>query len=410
MKSAANRFRCSGGIWWNREVTQLTKEFAVRRICVALSASLLVVLVGITIFVATFDVDKYRGAVQNQLQKGLGRPIKLGNMHVKLFPPRFAVDDLAIFDDPQFSPYAPFLKAEELGVSVKFLPLLHKQIEIESISLERPSINLIKNPAGMWNFGSIIQPRKMGTAKAAPPISRDESTKARLPETVLQQNSGFQNTSQIAEQRVSVGELIIRNGQISLVDQTQDKTRSVYDHIDVTLKNFALNSPFTIEATVRAGSGNLKLQGSGGPLAEQDFSKTPFSGTLNLKGVGIAALTKFLNSSSLNGTDGVINGQLRVTNDSGKLAAQGDTTIKNAKVHGMDLGYPVSAQYDIIDDLSSNILAIRKLMLKLGPVPIQVTGTVDSKSLPARINIKLRATNVSYAEASPVLGLSHIQI
>jgi hypothetical protein len=87
---------------------------------------------------------------------------------------------------------------------------------------------------------------------------------------------------------------------------------SLYDHIDINLKNFSPNQPFTIEASahmVGAGSQDLRLQGKGGPLVQQDLVKTPFHGSLDLKQVGLTDLSKFLNSSALSGTDGVLTGQ-----------------------------------------------------------------------------------------------------
>jgi hypothetical protein len=148
------------------------------------------------------------------------------------------------------------------------------------------------------------------------------------------------------------------------------------------------------------------LQGKGGPLAKTDLSKTPFQGTLELKQVGISDFTKFLNSPALNGTDGVISGQTRINNDSGRITAEGETNIENVKVHGMELGYPVSAQYDISNDLSGDTVAVRKLTVKLGSTPIEMTGTVNSKSTPAHIDVNLRANNISIAEAAKFAAAS----
>ena len=99
---------------------------------------IVIVVAGLLIFVATFDVNKYHGTIQSELEKRLGRPVILGDMHLSVFPPRFRVQNLAIADDPRFSPEAPFVKAQELDVSVKLLPLWHKQVEINSLNLRRP--------------------------------------------------------------------------------------------------------------------------------------------------------------------------------------------------------------------------------------------------------------------------------
>jgi hypothetical protein len=166
---------------------------------------------------------------------------------------------------------------------------------------------------------------------------------------------------------------------------------------------------FTIDAAVHmpgAGSQDLRLQGKGGPLAQPDLSKTPFHGTLNLRQVGIVDLSKFLNSPALSGTDGVMTGQTKINSDSGKLTAEGETNIEKVKVHGMELGYPVSAQYDLTDDLPVDLITIRRFAVKLGPSPLEMSGTVDSKSTPAQIDLNLRVNNVSIAEAAKFAAAS----
>ena len=60
-----------------------------RRLGIITGVIFLVVVVAVAIFAATFDVNKYRGTIQSQLEKRLGRPVLLGDMGLSLFPPRF---------------------------------------------------------------------------------------------------------------------------------------------------------------------------------------------------------------------------------------------------------------------------------------------------------------------------------
>ena len=374
------------------------EETFVRRIGIALGIIVLLIVVAAAIFVATFDVNQYRGTIQSELEKRMGRRVELGDMRLKLLPPRFRVQDLAIADDPRFSPDAPFVKAKLLDVSVKFLPLLHKQVEIDSLTLQRPSVNLIKNHSGAWNFDSIGPKSEMATSRGT---SQPHRPKPQPPQSSTPTSSAPSSTS--AQEQFSLRELTIQDGQVSFLDQSQDKKPSLYDHIDVTLRDFAPSRPFTVDATAHmAGVGDqaLHLQGQGGPLPEHDLSKTPFQGNLELKQVGINDFTKFMNSPALSGTDGVMTGKTRITNTSGKVTAEGETNIQNMKVRGMELGYPVSAQYDLTNDLPSELVTVRKLTVKLGPTPIDVTGTLQTKSTPARLDMNLRANNVSVAEAA----------
>ena len=155
-----------------------------------------------------------------------------------------------------------------------------------------------------------------------------------------------------------------------------------------------------------AGSQQARLQGEGGPIVNGDPAMTPFRGTLSLKQVTIGDLSKFLNSPVLAGTDGTVTGETKINNESGKLTAQGETQIQNAKLHGMELGYPIAAQYELTNDQASDLLTIRNFILKLGSTPLTLSGTVSSKSTPAIFDLNIRANNVSIAEAAKLAAAS----
>src|SRR5207249_10952833 len=81
--------------------------------------------------------------------------------------PSFRVQSLAIADDPRLRSEKPFVQAQELDVTVKLLPLLHKSVEVSSLNLQRPTVELIKDPQGVWNFAS-IGPTQEQNAPASP--------------------------------------------------------------------------------------------------------------------------------------------------------------------------------------------------------------------------------------------------
>jgi hypothetical protein len=88
-----------------------------------------------TDFAATFDVNKYRGSIQSQLEKRLGRPLLVGDMSPNFLPPRFRVQNLAVRDDPRFSPDAPFHKSARAGFyGLTQKPLLAYLDEIHALS------------------------------------------------------------------------------------------------------------------------------------------------------------------------------------------------------------------------------------------------------------------------------------
>src|ERR1700736_116456 len=128
-----------------------------RKIAIVIGIVVAIIVIAVGILFATFNPNDYRGTIQTKLEQQLNRRVSLGNMSLGLFPLRFKVANLSIADDPKFNSNSPFIQAQELSVSVKLLPLLSKSVEVDSLSLEHPSVELIKNAQGVWNFASVGQ-------------------------------------------------------------------------------------------------------------------------------------------------------------------------------------------------------------------------------------------------------------
>src|SRR5204862_5109641 len=125
----------------------------------------------------------------------------------------------------------------------ELLPLLHHELQISSLQLSRPAVELVRNPQGMWNFSTLV------------PEKQPEQSRA-----------------------LSLDKLKIYDGQIGITDLKQNSPRAVYDHIDLLVFDFAPDKPFSVEAQAHLpGSGEqvLKLQGKVGPIQRNDIARTP---------------------------------------------------------------------------------------------------------------------------------------
>lgn len=353
-----------------------------RRVLIVIGSIVAVVLVCAGIFVATFDVNRYRGTIQTQLEQHLGRKVTLGDMHLHLFPPSFSAQDLSIAEDPAFAPDKAFVQTQELGVAIKLLPLLKGGVEIDSLNLQRPTVELIRNEQGVWNFSSIGQPAQPATPSAS--------------------TSSYQ---------ISLAKLVITDGQVALTDLQAKKPRAVYDHIDISVLDFAPNAAFSFDVAAHlpgAGTQQIRLQGQAGPIVAGQPAATPFHGTLDLQQVAIAGLQKFLDSPAMEGTDGVLSGQTKLSNESGKLTASGQMNVQNAKVRGLALGYPISMDYDITDDVPADLLTVRSTTVKLGSMPILLSGTVNTKPTPPQLDVHVKVNSVSITDAAKLAAASGV--
>src|SRR5271169_935790 len=279
-------------------------------------AIVVIVLVAVVIVIALalprlIDVNQYRGQIQSQLQQRLNRPVQLGEMSLGVFPLRVAVKDVTIGDDPSFHSNVPFAQVGELDVSIALLPLLMKNIQVDSLELKQAKIEIICNAQGLWNFstaGSVPPPTQQ-----APPAQPQAPAKQAPPPAAPPTSGGF-----------SLAELKITDSQIAVTDHQKQQARAVYDHIDVTLRDYSPGKPFTLDATAHlpgGGAETVQLSGDGGPVNNSDFASTPFKGKIKLKEVSISGLQRFLNAAALQGTDAVLSGSADLANASGKMSA-----------------------------------------------------------------------------------------
>ncbi|MGO9519411.1 MAG: AsmA-like C-terminal region-containing protein, partial [Candidatus Korobacteraceae bacterium] len=195
----------------------------------------------------------------------------------------------------------------------------------------------------------------------------------------------------------------IADGQIAITDDLKHQPRAVYDHIDLTLKDYAPGKPFSIDATTHLpGSGlqTLQLTGDGGPVNNADIVKTPFKGSVKLKEVALSGLQKFLNAAALQGTDAIISGSTELSNTSGKLAANGSLKLDKAVIRGVEVGYPIAADFDLTDELANDLLQIKKGSLKLGSTPLSVSGTINSHTSTSVVDMNVSTSNASIQEVA----------
>jgi AsmA protein len=369
-----------------------------RKVGIAIGVLLVVIIAVLVIAPKMINVNKYHDEIQSQLSAKLGRPVTLGEMSLSLLPPKFTVQNANIFEDSKFGS-GTFAQMQSMAVRVKLLPLLSKNVEIQSLTLEHPQVEMIRNEQGVWNFASLGKPSSAeapsGGAKAPSAPAKPSPTQ---PTTSEPQSSGG---------KFELSELNINDGSVAITDRQKHQPRAVYDHIDLTLKDFAENQPFTVTLAAHLpGNGKqvAKLEGKGGPINNANTLMTPFDGTLELEQVSLSGAQKFLNSAALENTDAVITGKADVKNVGGKLNSKGSWKIEDAKVHGTDIGYPISLDYDASNDLANDVVQISNANLKLGSTPVDIRGTVNTKSTPSLADLKIKANDVSISEMARLAG------
>src|ERR1039457_2695477 len=364
-----------------------------RKLVIAVVAVAVLLFVVMLLLPHLIDVNQYHGEIQAQLQSRLNRPVKLGAMSLAVFPLRVQVQDVTIGEDPRYKSKLPFADIGEMDISVKLFPLLSKTIAIESLTLKRPKIELIKDQAGVWNFTSLGQAPAAPVTNAAPPPAQTPAKPA-APAQAPAASEG---------QAFALDELKIADGQVAITDFEKKQPRAVYDHIDLTLKDYAPNQPFSIDLVAHVpgkGAETLSLSGKGGPVNQAQMLSTPFDGKLKLNEVSLAGAQKFLNNAALEGTDAMLSGETDLTNAGGKMSAKGSLKITDAVIRNVQVGYPITADFNVTDDLSNDVIQIGQGAVKLGSTPLSLTGTLNTHSATTVADVNVSASDASIEDAA----------
>src|SRR5664279_5511248 len=362
-----------------------------RKILIGVAAVIVVLVLVMLLLPHLIDVNQYHDQIQAQLQNRLNRPVKLGAMSLAVFPLRVQVQNVTIGEDPRYRSNLPFANVGQMDLSVKLFPLLSKTIAIESLTLKQPKIELIKDQAGVWNFATLGQAQAApATAAAPPPATAKPAAPAQAPAA---SDSGT----------IALDKLEIADGQVAITDWQKHQARAVYDHIDLTLKDYAPGKPFSIDLTAHVpgkGAETFSLSGKGGPLNQNEALSTPFDGTLKLNEVSLAGAQKFLNNAALEGTDAMLSGSTDLTNANGKMSAKGSLKVNDAVIHNVPVGYPITADFNVTDDLNNDVIQIGKGDVKLGSTPLALTGTLNTHAATTVADVNVSASNASIEDAA----------
>ena len=118
-------------------------------------------LAGVVILLALFLVrpgaQRLRGRIASSISGAINRPVEIGSVTLHLLPqPGFDLGNFVVYDDPAFSA-EPMLRSDDVSASLRVSSLFRGRLEIASLSLTEPSLNLVRNGAGRWNLEDLLE-------------------------------------------------------------------------------------------------------------------------------------------------------------------------------------------------------------------------------------------------------------
>jgi len=158
-----------------------------RRLTFVLIGALVVVL--LIVLPPYISVSRYQRRVASAMSEALGRPVRVDNIQLHVLPlPGLTLSNFVVSETPEFGS-EPILRANTVEARLRLASLWRRRIEVSRISLDSPSINLVRDPqTGRWNLQRIVTqasqitsaPTAQAKASEAPRFPYIEATDARL--------------------------------------------------------------------------------------------------------------------------------------------------------------------------------------------------------------------------------------
>src|SRR3989344_5747859 len=125
-----------------------------------------------------FDPNQYKGKIAEVVKDKTGRELKIDGKIGWSFFPWIGIETgrVELGNAPGFGP-EPFALIDGAGAKVELLPLLRKELIVDTVFLDGLKLNLAKNAAGKTNWDDLTTPpKKTETAEekipaGAPPRS-----------------------------------------------------------------------------------------------------------------------------------------------------------------------------------------------------------------------------------------------
>jgi len=119
------------------------------------------IFAALVLLLALFLIRPGAGGVKTRLSRSislaLGRQVEIGKVRLRILPqPGFDLQNFVVHDDPSFSA-EPLLRAEEVTAAIRLVSLLRGRIEVSSLSLNEPSLNLVYHQSGHWNIENLLE-------------------------------------------------------------------------------------------------------------------------------------------------------------------------------------------------------------------------------------------------------------
>ena len=138
-----------------------------------------ILLIVVLFLVPLIRIQQYKDLIAEALSQAIGRKVTIQAVSIKTFPqPGLLLNGVVVADDPSISA-EPMLRADDVLATLHVSSLWRGRLEIATLKLSYPSLNLARSADGRWNLESLLERARQ--TPSAPTTKKAPERRTRFP-------------------------------------------------------------------------------------------------------------------------------------------------------------------------------------------------------------------------------------
>jgi len=226
----------------------------IKKILISLAVIVIIVLAGIWIFIATFDINAYRSAIAQSISKIVGNAVEIDHLSLS-WKGRIVlgVDGFRVIDQTGGA-RTIVMSVGHADATIELTSLSGGDVDISSITIIQPKIVVIREKSGSIKVSGV-----------------------EINKTALQTEGAVAQASMADIEGFNIRSIEIRDGIVGVLDMTTDPASEIaMRKLDADIKNVSMAGPvdFTLKAALASDVQNFEMKGrSGGFVTGEIYIK-----------------------------------------------------------------------------------------------------------------------------------------
>jgi len=354
-----------------------------KRILIGLVVLVVVAVVGLAIFLLTFDPNAYKYKLEELVQERYHRTLAIdGEIELSLFPRiGLSVQGVSL---SEVNSADTFASIESMRLAVAVWPLLSSNLVVDHVAINGFKARVVRDKSGHLNFEDLVGGGAANTAAPAGPATAAAGAMAGAAQAIATGGAAAPNSMQI-----DIAGLDLQAGELQLQDEISGMAVAV-TNLNANTGRVTYNQPFDVSLSARVEGGNPRVDA-------------------NLTGQGLLTLDPLAQRFAAQKLDVRMDGNVLGT-EAKSLAARGNLAF-NGRTSSLDVaGLEIVFQGDVPDPatpmkgVEASVvipkLAIdpHKLQLQIEKLAMRAKGTLPGG--PFELAADAPALNISPSSAT----------